>query len=220
MLVGHSAIALAGKRLEPRLSLGILMAAAFLADLLGIVLVLLGVEHWTFNLGGAGVNAVDLDSIAWSHGLVPDVLWAGLLSGGYFLWRRHVRGAWVLFAAVLSHWILDFVSHKPDMPIAPGMSGRYGLGLWTSLPATLLVEGLLWLIAVAVYVRATRASKRTGVYIFWPVIILLTLAWIGNLTAGRPAGGSLTAAAISSLTFFVLLVAWAYWMDRVRKPAY
>jgi hypothetical protein len=220
MLVGHSAIALAGKRLEPRLSLGTLMAAAFLADLLGTALILLGIEHWTFKPGGTGVNAVDLDSIAWSHGLLPDVLWAGLLAGGYFLWRRHIIGAWILFAAVLSHWILDFVSHKPDMPLAPGLSGRFGLGAWTSLPATLLVEGLPWLIALAVYVGATRASERTGIYVFWPVIVLLTLAWIGNFTAGRPAGGSLAAAAISSLTFFTLLIAWAYWMDRVRKPAY
>jgi hypothetical protein len=200
------------------------MAAAFLADLLGIVLILLGIEHWTFKPDGTGVNAVDLDSIAWSHGLLPDVLWAGLLAGSYFLWRRdaegRVRGTWILFAAVLSHWILDFVSHKPDMPMAPGLNGRYGLGVWTSLPATLLVEGLPWLIALWIYVRATRASGRTSIFVFWPAILLLTLAWIGNFTGGRPAGGSLTIAAISSLTFFTLLVAWAYWMDRIRKPAY
>jgi hypothetical protein len=106
------------------------------------------------------------------------------------------------------------------MPIAPGLSGRYGLGLWTSLPATLLVEGLLWLIALAVYIRATRARKRTGIYVFWLMIVILMLSWIGNFTNGRPAGGTLTIAAISSLTFFTVLVAWAYWMDRVRKSAY
>ena len=217
MLVGHAAIALAGKRLEPRLSLGTLMAAALLADLLGFVLVLLGIEHWTLKPGGSGVNAVDLDSIAWSHGLVPDLLWAGLLAGGYFLWRHQVKGAWILFAAVLSHWVLDFVSHKPDMPLAAGLSARYGLGLWTSLPATLLVEGGLWLVALVVYVRATRASKRTGIYVFWPVIAFVTLAWISNFTA-PPAAGSMTTAAVAGLIFFTLLVAWSFWMDRVRKP--
>ena len=127
MLVGHTAIALAGKRFEPKLSLGTLMAAALLADLIGFVLILLGIEHWTLKPGGSGVNAVDLDSIAWSHGLVPDLLWAGVLAGAYFLWRHQVRAAWILFAAILSHWILDFVSHKPDMPLAPGISARYGL---------------------------------------------------------------------------------------------
>jgi hypothetical protein len=218
MLVGHCAVAFAGKRVEPGLSLGTLMAATFLADLLGIVLILLGIEHWTFKPGGAGVNAVDLDSIAWSHGLLPNLLWAGLFAGGYFLWRRRLTGTWIFFAAVLSHWILDVVSHRPDMPLAAGFTGRYGLGLWTSVPATLLVEGLPWLIALGIYLRATRASKRTGIYAFWPVVVFVTLAWISNFTAAPPAG-SLTSAALSSLAFFSLLVAWAYGMDRVRQPA-
>jgi hypothetical protein len=217
MLVGHCAVALAGKRADLQLSLGTLMAAAVLSDLLGFVFILLGIEHWTMNPGRAGIYAVDLDSVAWSHGLLPNLLWATLFAGGYFLWRRYAAGSWILFAAVLSHWILDFVSHRPDMPLAPGLSGRYGLGLWTSVPATLVVEGLLWVIALAVYVRATRASKRTGIYVFWAMIAFLTLSWINNIEATPPAG-SLTVAAIASLTFFTLLVAWAYWMDRVRKP--
>ena len=216
MLVGHCAVAVLGKRAEHRLSLGTLMAAAVLADLLGFVFILLGIEHWTMNPGRAGIYAVDLDSVDWSHGLLPNLLWATLFAGGYFLWRRHFAGAWILFAAVLSHWVLDFVSHRPDMPLAPGLNGRYGLGLWTSVPATLLAEGALWLIALMIYVRTTRASKRTGIYVFWVIIALLTLSWINNIMATPPAG-SLTAAAISSLTFFSLLVAWAYWMDRVRK---
>jgi hypothetical protein len=192
------------------------MAAAVLADLLEFVFILAGIEHWTLNPGRAGIYAVDLDSIAWSHGLLPDLLWAGLLAAGYFLWRRHVQGAWIPFAAVVSHWILDFVSHRPDMPIAPGLAGHYGLGLWTSVPGTLLVEGLLWLFALAVYIRATQASKRTGIYVFWGMIAFLTLSWINNITATPPAG-SMTIAAIASLTFFTLLVVWAFWMDRVRK---
>jgi hypothetical protein len=218
VLVGHCAVALAGKRVEPRLSLGTLMAAAVLADLLGFVFILLGIEHWTIQTGRAGINAVDLDNVAWSHGLFPNVLWAALFGGGYYLWRRWERGAWILFAAVLSHWLLDFASHRPDMSLGPGFSARYGLGLWTSVPATLLVEGTLWLIALVVYVRATRSRKRAGSIVFWLMIAFLTLSWINNIVATPPAG-SLTVAAVSSLTFFTLLVAWAYWMDRVREPA-
>jgi hypothetical protein len=216
MLVGHCAVAMAAKRVEPRLSLGALMAAAVLADLLGFVFILVGIEHWRMNAGSAGIYAVDLDSVPWSHGLLPNILWAALFAICSFLWRRHGAGAWILFGAVLSHWILDFVSHRPDMPLSPGLSGRYGLGLWTSVPATLVVEGLLWLMAIAVYVRSTRASKRTGIYVFWAMIVFLTLSWVNNLTA-RPPAGSLTAASIASLAFFTLLVAWAYWIDRVRK---
>jgi len=215
MLVGHCAVAFAGKRVEPRLSLGTLMAAAVLADLLGIVFILLGIEHWTFNLAMAGVYAVELDHIAWSHGLLPDILWAALFGGGYYLWRRNATGAWILFVAVLSHWILDFASHTPDMPLTPGLSMRYGLGLWTSGPATLAVEGGLWVIALVVYVAATRARKRVGNYLFWPMITFLTLAWYDNITAARPVE-NLKVTALTSLIFFAVLVAWAYWMDRIR----
>ena len=89
------------------------------------------------------------------------------------------------------------------------------------MPATVAVEGLLWLVALVVYVRVTRASRRLGVYVFWAMIAFFSLAWINNITAMPPAGITLTAEAISSLTFFTVLVAvWAYWMDRVRKPAY
>ena len=125
MLVGHCAVALAGKRAEPKLSLGTLMAAAVLADLLGFVFILLGIEHWTLKSGGTGVNAIDLDSIAWSHGLLTDMLWAGLIAGGYFLWRRHVKGAWILFAAVLSHWILD-VAASHALGRRPALADRGG----------------------------------------------------------------------------------------------
>ena len=216
MLVGHCAVAFAGKRVEPKLSLGTLMAAAVLADLLGFVFILLGIEHWTMQPGAAGIRAVDLDSIAWSHGLLPNLLWATLFAGAYFLWRRQSKGAWILFAAVVSHWILDFVAHRPDMPLSSGLGGRYGLGLWTSIPATLAVEGTIWVIALVLYVRATRARKWTGLYLFWAMIAFVTLSWIDNIAA-TPPPNSLTTAAIASLTFFTLLVAWAYWMDRVRE---
>jgi len=217
MLVGHCAVAFAGKRLEPKLSLGLLMAAAVLEDLLGFIFIFLGIEHWTMNAGGSGIKAVDLDSIAWSHGLLPGLAWAALFAGAYFLWRKESKGAWILFAAVISHWVLDFVAHRPDMPLAPGLGQRYGLGLWTSVPATLAVEGTIWVIALVVYLRVTRARNWTGLYLFWAIIAFVTLSWINNIAA-TPPPNSLTIAAVASLTFFTLLVAWAYWMDRVRLP--
>ena len=96
----------------------------------------------------------------------------------------------MLFVAVLSHWLLDFVAHPPDMPLAPGMHKEFGLGLWTSLPATLIVEGGFWLLAILLYVRATHAKKRLGIYAFWIVIPLLTLSCygVGRLLAGTRAG--------------------------------
>lgn len=118
----------------------------------------------------------------------------------------------MLFAAVLSHWLLDFVSLKS--PLAPGVHEEYGLRLWTSVPATIIVEGGLWLVAIIIYARSTRPKNRLGIYAFWIGIALLTLSWYRNITGPPPP--SALAAGISSLIYFSLTVAWAYWMNRLR----
>jgi hypothetical protein len=87
-----------------------------------------------------------------------DVLWATLTASAYLLRRRYPRGALMIFLVVLSHWLLDFVSHRPDLSIAPELHIYVGLGLWSSIPATLLVEGGFWLFAVVLYVRCTRSK--------------------------------------------------------------
>jgi hypothetical protein len=145
-----------------------------------------------------------------------DVLWGALLAGAYFLWRRRSRAAWILLAAVVSHWVLDVISHRPDMRIGPGIPGAFGLGLWNSIPATLIVEGGIWLLAIILYLGATRASARSGIYAFWIGVAVLTLAWLGNLSAPPSAQGSAIATALPSLIFFAVAIAWAYWMNRAR----
>jgi hypothetical protein len=141
-------------------------------------------------------------------------IWGALFAGAYWLRRRYLLGALLLFAAVLSHWLLDFISHRPDMKLAPGVHQAFGLGLWNSIPATLIVEGGAWLIAIALYVSLTRASKRVGIYAFWAGVALLTLVWYGNITGGIDPNP--VRAGASGLIFFSLTIAWAYWMNRAR----
>jgi len=148
--------------------------------------------------------------------LLMDILWGAFLAVAYYLWRRHARGAFILFAAVVSHWVLDVVSHRPDMPLAPGIPGVFGLGLWNSIPATLLVEGGIWLVAIVLYFRATRATRRTGIYAFWAGIVILTLAWLGNISAPPSSGSGGIAAALPSLIFFASAIGWAYWINHSR----
>ena len=212
MFVGHLAIGLTAKRLEPRLSLGTLMLAVMLADLLVFPLMIAGVESF-HAAPGVTTNRM-IGDIPYSHSLLMDVVWAALFAGAYFLRRRYPRGACVLFAAVLSHWLLDFASHRPDMPLAPGTSARFGLGLWNSIPATLAIEGGFWLFAAILYIRVSHARGHAGVFGFWLGIALLTLAWYGNITTGIDANP--VKAGVSGLIFFSLVVAWAYWMNRAR----
>jgi hypothetical protein len=212
MFVGHLSVGLIGKRMEPKISLGTWMLAVMLADLVCFPFLIAGIERFHIE-PGATLNRFAGD-IPYSHSLLMDAVWGALFAAAYFLRRRYRRGAWLLWAGVLSHWVLDVISHRPDMQLAPGAHVVLGLGLWNSMPATLIVEGGLWLFTIAVYVRATRPIKRAGVYAFWIGIALLTLSWYGNIRRGMDPDA--LRAGVGGLIFFSCLVAWAYWVNRLR----
>lgn len=213
MLVGHFAAGLIGKRIEPKVSLGTWILAAFLADLILFPLLILGIEHIQI-VPGAEVNRTIGRDIVFSHSLLMDLVWGVLFAAAYFFRRRYPRGAWLLLAAVVSHWILDFISHRPDMPVAPGVQPVHGLSLWNSLPATVVVEGGFWLLALILYARATRPAKRVASFALWAGAALLTLIWYGNLHGGMDPNP--VKAGIGGLFFFSLMVAWGYWINRLR----
>ena len=130
-------------------------------------------------------------------------------------WRRSnaSRAAWILAAAVVSHWMLDAIAHRPDMPFAPGVTARVGLGLWTSVPATVIVEGGFWVAALVFFVRTRSARRRMAPVVLWGVAALLTLAWYNNIAGPPPPNPR--SAPVASLVFFTLIIAWAYWVDRL-----
>lgn len=212
MLAGHVAAGMVAKRIEPRISLGTAVFAALLADVLCFVFLIAGIERFNAVRGNGLIGAIG--DIPYSHSLLMDSVWGALFAAVYFARTHNHRGALVLFAAVLSHWLLDFVSHSPDMRIAPGSHRAFGLGLWNSMPASLIVEGGFWLIAIVLYVRATKPKNRAGVYALWIGVALITLVWHGNIRAGIDPDQ--VRAGIGGLIFFSLIVAWAYWMNRLR----
>ena len=221
MLVGHYAVGFAGKRTAPRVPLAALMAAAMFPDLLTFVLQLVGIEHAGLTPGFPryfGLNAYD-DAI--SHSLVMDVLWAGLFAAAYHGWRRDVRGAITLAIAVLSHWVLDVVTHRPDMPLAPGIDNKVGLGLWNSIAGTFAVEGGLWVLAIIAYMRATQSTARAGVYSLWLLTGALTLWFIATPFVPKPAGDFTNVGVTILLTVHIVFISLAYGIDRYRvlRPA-
>lgn len=213
MFVGHFAIGFAAKPAAPRASLGTLLFAALFSDFLVWLFVVLGVEHIAIKPGITTTNPLDLYDFPISHSLVMDVFWALLLAGIYYAYRKYPRGAALIFAAVLSHWVLDFISHRPDMPLAPGIHLYYGLSLFNSRIGMLIVEGALWLAGIFLYVRATRFRGRLPTYAFWIVIALITWVWLISLRGAPPPGGDIKKIGSSSLVFMTLVVAWAYWTD-------
>jgi hypothetical protein len=141
------------------------------------------------------------------------VLWGIGIGTFYFAIGRAPRSAVVLALCVPSHWLLDFIVHRPDMPLVPG-GARYGLGLWNSLPATLAIEFALFATGIALYLTGTRAKDRTGTYALWSLLLLLLLAYVGSVFGPPPP--TERAIAISALALW-LTVAWAAWADRHRQ---
>jgi hypothetical protein len=216
MFVGHYGVGLAAKRFAPQTSVGTLVLAAFFADLLGWALVVAGIEHFAIKPGITVTNPLDLYDYPISHSLATDAVWGVLLAAGYYHVRKYWRGSLLIFAAVLSHWFLDFVAHRADMPLAPGIHKYYGLGLYNSRIGMIGVEGLIWLSGIVIYLRATRSKKRQGTYVFWIGAALLTWIWLFSLR-GLPPPGTIVQAGISSLVFMFVTVAWAYWVDHLRS---
>lgn len=215
MFIGHFGVGFAAKRYAPRVSLGVLFLAAQFIDLLWPTLLLLGVERVAIAPGTTVVTPLDFEHYPVSHSLLAVVGWAVLVGGGYLALRGARREALVLALLVISHWLLDALVHRPDLPLAPFGEARVGLGLWNSLSATLLVEMPLFFVGAWFYARATRARDAAGRWGLWGLVGLLLLIHAGNLFGEPPP----TVAAIGWVGQAQwLLVLWGFWLDRHREP--
>jgi len=217
MFIGHFAVGFGAKRFAPAASLGTLFLACQFADLLWPLLVIAGIEQVAVRPGATVVTPLEFISYPFSHSLMAGFVW-GLLFAWAFVWLRRSRPSVgvVLAFVVVSHWVLDALSHGPDMPVLIGGSLRVGLGLWNSYVATVLVEGLLFVAGLAIYLRSTTAVDRTGSVALWTLAAFLVMIYAANLAGPPPPSG--VAAAWSALAMW-LLVAWGYWIDRHRRPA-
>jgi hypothetical protein len=117
-----------------------------------------------------------------------------------------------LAALVLSHWVLDFVSHRPDLPLAPGVATKVGLGLWNSRAGSLAVELGLFVVATALYLGATRAQRTRGQVALWSFLGFVLLSFLGNLGAPPPSEVILAVGALSAW----LYLPWLAWVERNR----
>lgn len=216
MFIGHYALGFAAKRLAPRTSLGTLFAAPTLADLLWPVFLLLGWEHARVVPDANPFLVLWLDDYPISHSLLTLIGW-GVVFG--FLYRTRTgygRGAVVIALLVVSHWVLDFITHRPDMPLHPG-SVEVGLGLWNSVAGTLIVEGVLFMAGLAIYARATRPRDGIGRWGLWGLALLLAGSYASTMFAPTPTDQR--ALAIGAIVFGWLFVALGAWVDRHREEA-
>jgi membrane-bound metal-dependent hydrolase YbcI (DUF457 family) len=214
MFIGHFGLGFGAKRAAPAVSLGTLFVACQFADLLWPTLVLLGYERVEVVTGATVMTPLNFISYPYSHSLLALCAWGALFGIGYLVIRRaRIPAAVTIAALVVSHWVLDYVTHRPDMPLTLNGPARLGLGLWNSPAGTLVVEGAVFGIGLALYLRETTARDRVGVYGFWGLVAFLVIVYVAS-TFGPPPP---TAAAVAwSAQAMWLIVIWGYWVDEHR----
>jgi len=215
MFVGHLAVALGAKKVAPGVPLSATVAAAFGLDLLWPILLLFGVEVVRLNPGDTAFTSLAFDSYPWSHSLLLVLGWSVLGAVvGRWLYRSWPSGT-VLGGLVLSHWVLDLITHRPDLPLWPG-GPLMGLGLWNSVPGTIIIEAGLLFAGLWLYLGNSSARDRTGRWALIGLVALTGLIWVTQPWAPLPT--STTAVAGGALVLW-LLPPWAFWIERHRTTA-
>jgi membrane-bound metal-dependent hydrolase YbcI (DUF457 family) len=157
------------------------------------------------------------DAYPISHSLLTVIAWGLLFAALYRSRTGYTRGALAVALAVVSHWVLDFVTHRPDMPLYPG-GPQLGLGLWNSVAGTVVVEAMMFVAGLWIYLKTTRARDGVGRYGLWGLLAVLVLSYVASLFAGTPP--AVRVIAIGGIVFGWLFVVWAAWADRHRELVY
>ena len=213
MFIGHYAVGLIGKKFAPQASLGALIAAPILLDLLWPIFLLLGWEHVSIVPNSNPFLRLQFDSYPISHGLVAVIGWATLYASVYFGLTRYIFGTVAIWLGVISHWVLDWIVHQPDLQLY-ARSRMFGLSLWNHRWLTIVIELTLFIIAIWTYQRQTRPKDKIGLYAFLAYVLFLLLAYAGAVFG--PAPPSVKKLALITLLTW-LMIPWAWWFDRHRE---
>lgn len=216
MFIGHFGAGFAAKIIDKKMSLGTLFMASQFIDLLWPLFLLLGIEHVEIDPGNTAFTPLDFIYYPFSHSLLAVAFWGIIFGLTYYFIRKNLKGSILLGLLVLSHWVLDLITHRPDLPLFPGSETNAGLELWNSVILTIIFEGLIFAGGIYLYVKATSANKLKGKLILWFFAAFMMIVYFMNIIGPPPP--SEEAIAYAGLSMW-LLVAWGYWIDRNRKTS-
>jgi len=211
------AVAFAAKKAAPHTSLGTLFLTAGWLDLVSPLVLLAGLEHFSIAVGDAAFTAQSFNDYPLTHSLVATLVFATLGAALYLARTRNRGAALVIAAAVLSHWVLDFATHRRGMPVWPWHGGGHvGLGLWRHPAIAIAIESAMFVGALWVYLRATRGKDRVGRWgaVAFPVFLAALFA-ATLVSPPPPNAGVLAGVGLAGW----LIPASAWWVDHHREPA-
>ncbi len=213
MFIGHFGVGFGAKKFAPKISLGFLFIAAQFLDLLWPTLLLLDVEHVTISPGITKSAPLDFVDYPISHSLVMAIVWGILLGLLCWLFVKNLKYSVIIFICVVSHWFLDLIVHRPDLPIMPGGSTRLGFGLWNYPVLSIIVEGIIFLGGVFLYYRTTETKNKFGTYGLLAMVLLLILIYVANIVGPPPPNVNAIAWAGQLQWLFVV---FAFFIDKNR----
>jgi hypothetical protein len=216
MFLGHFGLAFAAKKMDHKPSLATTFLAAQFIDLLWPVFLIAGLEHVKVEPGNTAFTPLNFESYPYSHSLVATLIWAILFAFLYYLVRKNRKTALLLGLLVISHWLLDFITHRPDLPISFYSDSKYGLGLWNNRLATISVELLIFATGGWLYTKSTRARSRWGNISLVSLFVFFLLIYFMNAFGDPPPNEHVIGYVGLAQWLFIL---WAYWCDRTRTNA-
>ena len=214
MFIGHFGTGLAAKKIDNRISLGTLFLASQLSDLIMPILQILGIERVRIDPGNTAFVPIDILYYPFSHSLFSVLILALLFGLIYFIIKRNKKGSILLGGLVIFHWVLDLITHRPDLPLAPWSNFKVGFGLWNSVILTLIVESFIFITGAFIYLKTTKAYNKKGTIGIWSLLIFLTVIYL--LSAFGPPPPNADSMGYVGLMQW-LFIAWGYWIDRNRS---
>ncbi|MCF8243451.1 MAG: metal-dependent hydrolase [Melioribacteraceae bacterium] len=210
MFVGHYGVGFAAKKIDNKPSLGTIFFAAQFIDLLWPVLLLLGIEHVQIDPGNTAFTPLNFSYYPFSHSLLGVLVWGALFGFAYYLIKKEWKTSLLLGVLVLSHWVLDLFTHRPDLPLVPWSEIKVGFGLWNSVIFTIIVELGIFFAGVYFYLTSTKAINKKGSVGLWSLVVFLTIIYFMNVFGPPPESeGPLAYVGLSQW----LIVAWGYFID-------
>lgn len=210
MFIGHFALAYGAKKIDTLPSLAIMFIAVQFLDLLWPIFVLTGIESFEIEVGYTALTPLNFTNYPYSHSLLMTILWAALFAVVYYLFTKQKKGSLLLGALVISHWILDFITHAPDLPLTPFGDLKVGLGLWNMPTVAIIVETALFFVGVYIYVRVVKPKRKIA---FWSLIVFFLLVHFMNIFGPPPP--STDAVAWSAVLMWIMVI-WAWWIERKK----
>jgi hypothetical protein len=210
MFIGHFGFAFAAKKWDDTPSLGTCFMAAQFIDLLWPIFLLAGLEKVKIEPGNTVFTPLNFVYYPFSHSLFSVIIWGLLFGLMYYLIKKDRKSAILLGLLVISHWFLDLVVHRPDLPLAPWLDVKSGLGLWNYPVFSVLLESAIFFAGIYFYLSGRKPAGKMAKPALWSFVVFLLFAYIMNMISDPPPNPD----AIATVGFSQwLLVAWGYWID-------